>query len=105
MVNILFLFPKPADPEELDDFVLNGLVPTVRQAEGLRSLKLSVDALMSPGGPPPYARILEASFDSLSDVMAVVESPGKQALDQRMKALDALILMYEVSELDVTPSA
>jgi hypothetical protein len=53
---------------------------------------------MSPGGPPPYAKIVEASFDSLNDVMAVVQSQTQDARDQ-MKALGALILMYEVNEL------
>jgi len=64
----------------------------------LRSLKISAGDLMSPGGPPPYAKIVEASFDSLNDVMAVVQSQTQDARDQ-MKALGALILMYEVNEL------
>ena len=92
-------FPKSADAEELDDFLSNQFIPTNKQSPGLRSLKISVGDLMSPGGPPPYAKIIEASFDSLNDVMAVVQSPATQAMRDQMKALGVFILMYEVSEL------
>jgi hypothetical protein len=53
---------------------------------------------MSPGGPPPYAKVVEASFDSLNDTMAFVQSQPQDA-KERMQALGALILLYEVNEL------
>ncbi len=99
MINVLFLFPKSADPKALDDLLSNGLVPGIQQARGLRSLKLSAGDLMSPGGPPPYSKVLEASFDSLDDVMAIVQSPAVQARRDYITSVGTLILMYEVSEL------
>ena len=54
---------------------------------------------MSPGGPPPYTRILEVSFDSLADFMAVVDdSKQRPAERERLARLAPLILMYEVSD-------
>jgi len=98
MVNVLFLFPKSTDPKELDDFLTNRFIPAHKQALDVRSLKISAGDLMSPGGPPPYAKVVEVSFDSLNDMMAFVQSQPPDARD-RMKALGTLILMYEVDEL------
>ena len=99
MINVLFLFPKSANPKELDNFLTNHLIPTNKQSPGLRSLKISMGDLMSPGNPPAYDKIIEASFDSLNDVMAIVQSPATQATRDQIKALGALILMYEVNGL------
>jgi len=81
MINVRFLFPKSADSKELDDFLSSQFIPAHKQALGLRSLKISAGDLMSPGGPPPYAKIVEASFDSLNDVMAAVQSQTQDARD------------------------
>ena len=97
MVNVLFLFPKSIDPKELDDVLTNGLIPAHKQALSVRSLKISEGDLMSPGGPPPYAKVVEVSFDSLNDMMAFVQSQPPDSRE-RVKALGTLILMYEVKE-------
>lgn len=75
------------------------MIPHLKTAAGVRSLRLSQDAIMSPAGPPPYSRVLHVSFDSLADVMAVVEE-SKQLPEQRDRhaRLAPLILLYEVSE-------
>ena len=99
MINVLFLFPKSTDLKTLDDFISNSFIPVVKQARGLRSLKLSAGDLMSPGGPPPYSRVVEASFDSLDELMAHVQSPEAQPSREYLKSLGTLILFYEVSEL------
>ena len=98
MINVLFLFPKSADSQELDDWISNQFLPASKQNPALRSLKISVGDLMSPFGPPPYSRVVEASFDSLEDVMPVIQSQQTQDANANMKALGALILMYEVDE-------
>src|SRR4029450_11300302 len=98
MINVLFLFPKSADAKEVDDFLANRLIPAHKQAPDVRSLKVSDGDLMSPGGPPPYAKVVEVSFDSLNDTMAFVQSQPQDA-KERMQALGALILLYEVNEL------
>ena len=99
--------PREGDPRSIADLravaclcsrTRNVLIPAHKQALDVRSLKISAGDLMSPGGPPPYAKVVEVSFDSLNDMMAFVQSQPPDARD-RMKALGTLILMYEVDEL------
>ena len=97
MINVLVLFPISADPKVLDDFLSNTAIPFLKQARGLRSLKISSGDLMS-GGPPPYSKVVEASFDSLDDWMALGESPGVQVLVDYIQSAGALMLGYEVNE-------
>jgi uncharacterized protein (TIGR02118 family) len=101
MIDGLFLFPKSIDPQTLDDFLSTRFRPQHMKLPGLRSFKLSVGDLMSPSGPPPYSRVAETSFESLDDVMAIVQSPASQAVRDYMKSLGTLILMYEVIELPI----
>jgi hypothetical protein len=98
MINVLFLFPKSTDLKTLDDFISNKFIPGIKQAHGLRALKLSEGDLMSAGGPPPYSRVVEASFDTLDEFMATVPPDG-QPEKEYMRSLGTLILFYEVSEL------
>ena len=39
MINVLFLFPKSADLEAVDDFIANQFAPNLKQISGLRSVK------------------------------------------------------------------
>jgi hypothetical protein len=73
MIDLLFLFHRDGDLAAVDEFLTQRLIPRLRNSVGLRSVRVSEDAIMSPGGPPPYGRVLEASFDELADVKAVVE--------------------------------
>jgi hypothetical protein len=97
MIKALFLFPKSTEPEMLEGFLSTNLIPTLQQSSGLRSLTTSTGPLMSPGGPPPYAKVVEASFGSLEDWIALVQSPAVQARRDDMPP-DTLILYYEVDE-------
>ena len=97
MIRALFLFPKSTESETLDDFLSTNLIPTLQQANGLRSVAVSTGPLMSPGGPPPYAKVVEASFGSLGDWIALVQSPAVQSSRGDMPP-GTLILYYEVDE-------
>lgn len=98
MVNILFLFPKSVDPKELDDFISNTFIPDLKKGKGLLSLKMSEGQMMSPGGPPPYSRVVEASFDSPESLMATAPAEGDPVREQ-MKSFGALLLSYDVNVL------
>ena len=98
MVKVLFLFPAAADRQGPDDFIGSTFAPGLRQADGRRSVTVSTGDLMSPGGPPPYARVVEATFDALPDVIGAVEAPDAQPARMRLRDLGTLVLMYEVSE-------
>ena len=52
---------------------------SLKEADGLLSLTLSDGDLMSPGGPPAYSKVLEATFDSLENFMAWIDSPWVQS--------------------------
>jgi hypothetical protein len=97
MVKVLFLFPKTADGNELDDAaksVIEGLKtqPTVRSISG------STGHLMG-GRDIPYSRVMEASFDSLGDVMAYLDTPRGNADKEAGKRLGVVTLLYETAEL------
>ena len=87
MLDALMLFPKSIDPEALDH-VGATLVPFIKRSSGLRSLRVNDGDIMSRGGPPPYAMVIEASFGSLADWMSLVD-----ALNQRK----------DFAEIDRTP--
>jgi hypothetical protein len=99
MINNLILFPKSANTEAVDRFVADVLAPALKAAKGLRSLRSSEGPLMGPGGPTPYTRIVEASFDSLDDMVTFGGSQPAKDTAEQMQILGGLILFYEVSEL------
>jgi hypothetical protein len=98
MTELLFLFPRDSDLSAVDEFLESKLVPQLKNAAGVRSIRISVDTIMSPGGPPPYARALGASFDSLADVAVVEESKAHPAERERLAGLGPLILLYDAKE-------
>jgi hypothetical protein len=99
MIDLLFLFHRDGDLAAVDEFLTQRLIPRLRNSVGLRSVRVSEDAIMSPGGPPPYGRVLEASFDELADVMAVVEESKRHPAEREQLArLGPLVLLFEVTE-------
>ncbi len=105
MIDVLNLFPREFDEAEVDELLTERLIPQFTSAAGLRSLRVNDGTVMSRGGPSPYSRVLEATFDSLTDWMATVDalnamgdSPAEREKFQR---LAPLVVFYEVT--DVTP--
>jgi hypothetical protein len=47
MVDVLILFPASVNTSEVDDFI-GRFVPVVKEARGLRSVRISAGDLMSP---------------------------------------------------------
>ena len=97
MTRVLFLFPRSTESKPLDEFITKTFVPDLRGASGARSVAVSAGELMSPGVPPPYSRVVEASFESIADVVAAVEAPNAQVARQQLRDLGTLILMYEIT--------
>lgn len=58
----------------------------------------SVDALMG-GRDLPYSRVIEATFDSLADVMAAKESLVGETERETQKRMGVITLVYETREL------
>jgi hypothetical protein len=103
MIDVLSLFPREFDAGEVDELLTQRLIPQFSKSSGLRSLRLSEGTVMSRGGPSPYSRILEATFESLADWMAVVD--GLRAMDgtpadrEKCERLAPLVVFYEVNEV------
>jgi hypothetical protein len=72
MLDVLLLWSKSGDAAVQDEMV-SKLIPLMKEAPGLRRLRVSEGDLMARGGPPPYSRVIEASFESLADWMAHVD--------------------------------
>jgi hypothetical protein len=98
MIDVLTLFPNTIGQEEFDNNLSN-IVTAFRGADGLRSVKISAGHIMSPGGPPPYSKVIEASFESLELFMAWVESPAAQSMKDLFTDSGIVRLFYEVNDL------
>jgi hypothetical protein len=72
MLDVLLLWSK-SDESSVQDEWLAKLLSIMKEAPGLRRLRVSEGDLMGRGGPPPYSRVIEASFESLADWMAHVD--------------------------------
>ena len=99
MIHLLYQFLKTTDPGALERFLETNLIPGLKQAHGLRALESSQGDLMSAGGPPPYSRVAEATFDSLEDLFAYVQSPTGLATQEFLEGERALIIFYEIASL------
>ena len=98
MIKVLFLFPNSVTSEEADDIISNLLIPANKQQKGFQSMSTSVGSLMSPDGPVPYERIVEATFESFDDVKSAAES-AIQMGDERRKTAGVSIYIFEVGSL------
>jgi len=98
MINVLALFPNTIEKDVLNDLT-SKMIPALKQADGLRLLKLSEGHIMSPGSPPPYSKVIEATFESLEAFMAWVQTPAAQAGRDEMITNGVIRIYYEVNEL------
>lgn len=102
MIHVLNLFPRELDEAEVDELLAQRLIPQLSQSGGLKSLLLSEGTVMSRGGPSPYSRVLEATFESLADWMAAVDGlnamGGSPADLDRFRRLAPLVMFYEVTD-------
>ena len=73
MLDVLLLWSK-SDESGVQDEMVSKLLLSMKGASGLRRLRVSEGDLMARGGPPPYSRVIEASFESLADWMAQVDA-------------------------------
>ena len=98
MIRVLSLIPNTMEENKRDQLV-EKMIGALQQADGLRSLSISESHIMSPGGPPPYAKVVEASFDSLEDFMDWVQTPAAQADKEQMLGNGVVSIFYEVKKV------
>jgi hypothetical protein len=96
MLDAVILFPRETDPELLDQGIPR-IVQLMKEASGLRSLRLSEGELMARGGAPPYSRVIAASFESLADWMALVEVLNSEK-GLGSDRFDPLVMFYDARD-------
>ena len=101
MIHFIALIPKSIDLDFVDRYI-SELNKSLKEAGGLLSLTLSDGDLMSPGGPPAYSAVLEATFDSLENFMWWVDSPWVQSPEAQaeknfMMENGAVLIFFEVT--------
>jgi uncharacterized protein (TIGR02118 family) len=82
MTKLLILYGHPADPAAFEDYYTSrhipyatGHMPNVRRAENMRVLSAS------DGGPAPWYRVSQLSYDSVADLRAGITSEdGRSAI-------------------------
>jgi hypothetical protein len=94
MLDVLMLFPATANAAEVDE-VLDRIAGGWVTAPGIQSLRRSQGQLMSPGAPPPFSRVLEATFDSLEAFIAQVPGPDRAEEREALDRLAPLIIFFE----------
>jgi hypothetical protein len=98
MIHLLALIPNTVAPEVTED-IISKLTLAFKGVRGLGSIRISEGHIMSPGGPPPYSKVIEVSFDSLESLMAWVQTPAAQADKELAGSLGIVRIFYEVKEL------
>ncbi len=75
MTKLIILYGQPADPAAFEDYYLNRHIPYatthmpgVRGAENVRVISTA------EGGPAPYYRVSQLSYDSVADLRAGIAS-------------------------------
>ena len=98
MIKSLTLFPKSIRPEKLDE-IISKLTLDLKGADGLIEITSSDGHLMSPAGPPPYSRVIEASWESLEVFLAWAQSSARQEDKDFLLQSGAVLLYYEQKSL------
>ncbi|HEV8490117.1 MAG TPA: hypothetical protein VGQ58_10055 [Candidatus Limnocylindrales bacterium] len=97
MLDVLLLWSK-SDDAGLQDEMISKLLPLMKEAPGLRRLRVSDGDLMARGGPPPYSRVVEASFGSLADWMAHVDVLKSRADFAAYDRVAPLIMFFDARD-------
>jgi len=97
MYRALVMFPKSASAAKVEALVA-GIQESFTATAGFLAMSRSVGALMGPGARDgDVGWILEADFDSLEDVMAVLHADSFQQWKAATEATGTTIFLFEVA--------
>jgi hypothetical protein len=97
MYRSLVMFPKSADPAEVDALI-ESIASSFRSSAGCEAISRSEGALMGPGAQAGAAGwILEADFRTLADAMTALDAEGFQEVGSRVEALTSSIFLFEIT--------
>jgi hypothetical protein len=100
MIKSLTLFPTSLPAEQIE-VITSELIASIKNEMGLQSIIVSEGSLMSPGGPPAYAKVIETSWESLESFMAWAQNRPAEENAKKDFLLEngVALLYYEVTEL------
>ena len=99
MYRVLVMFPKSADPVEVEALI-EGIASSVRASADGSSITRSVGALMGPGAQAGAAGwILEADFASFDDAMRAVDAEDFQDVKASAESLTSAIFLFELGDV------
>ena len=97
MLDVLLMWSK--DQSGVQDEWIAKLLTIMKEASGLRQLRVSEGDLMARGGPPPYSRVIEATFESIADWMAHVDVLNSRPdLAAYKEAAPPLVMFFEARD-------
>jgi hypothetical protein len=98
MYRALVMFPKSADPMEVDALI-EGITSSFRASAGSKMITRSTGPLMGPGAKAgDWGSILEADFSSLEDAMTALVAEDFQDPKAKTEALGSTIFLFEVQQ-------
>lgn len=99
MYRSLSMYPKSADPSQVDEVVRRSTA-VFRRSPGFRSCTSSVDALMGPGAKAgEFARVVVVDFDTLEDALGALKSKDFEAVKTASEQLGPTHYLFECREL------
>jgi hypothetical protein len=99
MYRVVLMFPKSADPEQVDTLI-EGIARSLKARENGQTITRNVGALMGPGAHAGEAGwILEADFPTLDDAMKAMDAEDFQQVKAAAEALTSSIFLFEIEEV------
>ena len=97
MINVQALIPNTMDTTVADSILSHQLL-SMKAADGNIEVNVSQGAIMSPGGPTPYSKVLTASWQSLESFMAWAQSPAGEKDKELLLEEGATLIFYDVKD-------
>lgn len=95
MYRTFSMYPKSADPSEVDDLIERTLA-AFKASPGFVAATTSVDSLMGPSAKSgDYGRIVEVDFESLEDALGAINSEALAEARAQVEAMQPMLLLYE----------
>lgn len=99
MYRALVVFPRSADPDEVD-VLIEGIASSFKASAGGQPITRSVGSLMGPGAQAGEAGwILEADFPTLEDAIAALDAEDFQDVKAAAETLTSMIFLFELRDV------
>jgi hypothetical protein len=99
MYRSLSMYPRSADPVEVDEHVKQ-VAAVFGQSPGFVSCTTSVDALMGPGAKDgEFSRVVVVDFETLDDALNALKAESFHELRVASELLSPMHFLFECREI------